>query len=54
MPEGIRRLLEPFMALSPGKRMLVAGVTLLSVAAFAILILVANRTIIAHCFQSHF
>jgi len=44
MPEGIRRLLEPFMALSPGKRMLVAGVTLLSVAAFAILILVANRT----------
>lgn len=32
------------MALSPGKRMLVAGVALLSVAAFAVLILVTNRT----------
>lgn len=32
------------MALSPGKRMLVAGVALLSVVAFAILIFVANRT----------
>jgi len=44
MPEGIRRLIEPFLALTPGKRMLIAGVTLLSVAAFAVLILVANRT----------
>lgn len=32
------------MALSPGKRMLIAGVAILSVAAFAVLILVANRT----------
>ena len=32
------------MALTPGKRMLIAGVALLSVAAFAVLILVANRT----------
>lgn len=32
------------MALSPGKRMLVAGVALLSIAAFAVLILVTNRT----------
>jgi len=44
MPEGLRRLIEPFMALSPGKRMLIAGVALLSAAAFAILIFVANRT----------
>jgi len=32
------------MALSPGKRMMIAGVAFLSVAAFAILIFVANRT----------
>ncbi len=44
MPEGLRRLIEPFMALSPGKRMLIAGVAFLSAAAFAILILVANKT----------
>ncbi len=44
MPEGLQRLIEPFMALSPGKRMLIAGVTLVSVIAFAILIFFANRT----------
>lgn len=44
MPEGIKRLIEPFMVLSPGKRMLIAGVAVLSVAAFAILIMVTNRT----------
>lgn len=43
MPEALQRLIEPFMALSRGKRMLVAGVALLSIAAFAILIFVANR-----------
>lgn len=32
------------MALSPGKRMLIAGVAFLSAAAFAVLILVANKT----------
>lgn len=32
------------MALSPGKRMLVAGVALLSIVAFAVLIIVTNRT----------
>lgn len=32
------------MALSPGKRMLIAGVALLSAVAFAVLIFVANRT----------
>ena len=44
MPEGLRRLIEPFMLLSPGKRMLIAGVALISAMAFAILIFVANRT----------
>ena len=44
MPEVLKRLIEPFMLLTPGKRMLIAGVAFLSVAAFAMLILVANRT----------
>lgn len=44
MPEGIRRLIEPFLALSPGKQMLIAAVAFLSALAFAILIFVANRT----------
>lgn len=44
MPEGLSRLIEPFMVLSPGKRMLIVGVALLSVMAFAVLIIVANRT----------
>lgn len=44
MPEGLRRLIEPFTLLSPGKQMLVAGVAFLSALAFAILIFVANRT----------
>lgn len=44
MPEGIRRLIEPFLALSPSKQMLVATVAFVSAVAFAILIFVANRT----------
>lgn len=44
MPDGLRRLIDPFMALSPGKRMLIVSVTLLSAIAFAVLIFVANRT----------
>jgi flagellar M-ring protein FliF len=44
MPEGIRRLIEPFLALSPGKQMLIAVVAFISAVAFAILIFVANRT----------
>jgi flagellar M-ring protein FliF len=44
MPEGIRRLIEPFLALSPGKQALIASVAFLSAVAFAILIFVANRT----------
>jgi flagellar M-ring protein FliF len=44
MPEGIRRLIEPLLALSPGKQMMIAAVAFLSAAAFAVLIFVANRT----------
>ena len=44
MPEGIRRLIEPFLALSPGKQLLIAAVAFASALAFAILIFVANRT----------
>lgn len=44
MPEALRRLIEPFMALSPGKRLLIAAVAFLSAVAFAVLIFVANRT----------
>jgi flagellar M-ring protein FliF len=44
MPEGIRRLIAPFLALSPGKQMVIVAVAFLSAAAFAILIFVANRT----------
>ncbi len=44
MPEGLRRLIEPFLALSPGKQMLIAAVAFLSALAFGILIFVANRT----------
>jgi hypothetical protein len=44
MPEGIRRLIEPFLALSPSKQMLLAMVAFISAIAFAVLIFVANRT----------
>lgn len=44
MPEGIRRLIEPFLALSPSKQMLIAMVAFISAIAFAVLIFVANRT----------
>jgi flagellar M-ring protein FliF len=44
MPEGIKKLLEPFLALSTGKRMVVAAVALGSLLAFGVLITVANRT----------
>jgi flagellar M-ring protein FliF len=44
MPEGIRRLIEPFLALTPGKQILIAAVAFLSAVAFAVLIFVANRT----------
>lgn len=44
MPEGLKRLLEPFMALPPAKRWVVGGVVVVSIAAFFLLITVANRT----------
>jgi flagellar M-ring protein FliF len=44
MPEGIRRLIEPFLALSSGKQMLIASVVFLSAVAFAVLIFLANKT----------
>lgn len=44
MPEGIRRLIEPFLVLSPGKQMVIGAVAFLSAVAFAVLIFVANRT----------
>jgi flagellar M-ring protein FliF len=44
MPEGLKKLLEPFLALSSGKRLVVAGVALSSLLAFAALISVANKT----------
>ena len=44
MPEGLKKLLEPFLALSIGKRLVVGGVALASLLAFAALISVANKT----------
>jgi flagellar M-ring protein FliF len=44
MPEGLKKLLEPFLALSAGKRLVVGGVALVSLLAFAALISVANKT----------
>ncbi|HBA87745.1 MAG TPA: flagellar M-ring protein FliF [Geobacter sp.] len=44
MPEGLKKLLEPFLALSAGKRLVVAGVALASLLAFSALITVANKT----------
>ncbi|ANA39335.1 MULTISPECIES: flagellar basal-body MS-ring/collar protein FliF [Geobacter] len=44
MPEALNKLIQPFMALPPAKRWVVGGVVGLSVVAFTILILVANRT----------
>ncbi len=44
MPEGLQRILEPFLALPPAKRMLVGGVVAATVLAFAVLIMLANRT----------
>jgi flagellar M-ring protein FliF len=44
VPEGIKRIIEPFLALSPGKRLLVGGVVAACITAFALLIMLANRT----------
>jgi flagellar M-ring protein FliF len=44
MPEGLKRIIEPFMALAPGKRLLIGGVVFACVISFALLIMLANRT----------
>ncbi|ACH40830.1 flagellar M-ring mounting plate protein FliF [Citrifermentans bemidjiense Bem] len=44
MPEGLKKLLEPFLALSTAKRLVVGGVALASLLGFAALIAVANKT----------
>ncbi|CAG0993019.1 Flagellar M-ring protein [Geobacteraceae bacterium] len=44
MPEGLKKLAQPFMALPPAKRWIVGGVVGVSIIAFALLIMVANRT----------
>jgi flagellar M-ring protein FliF len=44
MPEGLQKLLEPFLALPPAKRWVIGGVVGLALAAFAVMIVVANKT----------
>ncbi len=44
MPEGLKKLLEPFLALSVPKRLMIGGAALISLIAFAVLIAVANKT----------
>ncbi len=44
MPEGIRKLIEPVIALPPAKRWLMLGIVVLSAIFFGILIVTANRT----------
>jgi len=44
MPEGLKKLLEPFLALPPSRRWLVGGVTAAAIVAFVVLVLVANKT----------
>jgi flagellar M-ring protein FliF len=44
MPDNFKKLYEPFLALPPSKRWLVGGIVALSIAAFSVLIFVANKT----------
>jgi flagellar M-ring protein FliF len=44
MPEVLQRMLEPFLALPPSKRWVIGGVVGLAMAAFATMIVVANKT----------
>ena len=44
MPEPLKKLLQPFLMLPPARRWMVVGVVVVSLASFAILIAVANRT----------
>jgi flagellar M-ring protein FliF len=43
MPEALNNILKPFMALPPGRRWMVGGVAVFSIAAFALLIFATNR-----------
>jgi flagellar M-ring protein FliF len=44
MPEALKKILEPFLALSPSKRLIVGGVLGISILMFTLLIVFANRT----------
>ena len=44
MSDAVKRILQPFLALPIGKRWLVGGIIALCIGAFALLILVANKT----------
>lgn len=44
MSEGLKKLLQPILVLSPNKRLVVGGVVLLSILFFSMLIVVANKT----------
>lgn len=44
MPEALKKILQPFLALSPSKRWVVGGVLGLSILMFTMLIVFANRT----------
>lgn len=44
MPDALKKILEPFLALSMTKRLVVGGVVGLSAALFTLLIVVANKT----------
>ncbi|GFO58596.1 flagellar M-ring protein [Geomonas silvestris] len=44
MPEGLKKLLEPVLALNTAKRLIVGAVALVTLLAFAALISVANKT----------
>jgi len=44
MPEGVKKLIEPIVALPPAKRWLMLGIIVLSALFFGLLIVTANRT----------
>ena len=43
MPEGLKKITEPIMTLSPGKRWIVLGIVIFSALSFGLLITTANR-----------
>ncbi|HTP63769.1 MAG TPA: flagellar basal-body MS-ring/collar protein FliF [Geobacteraceae bacterium] len=43
MPEGLKKIIAPLIALSPAKRWTLAGIVIMSLLAFALLIATANR-----------